>query len=227
MKTNKKTAMIVGVLFIIGTVSGVLSNFFMGSIVDDPEYLVKFSENSSQIIIGALLVLIMAFVLAMVPVVLYPIFRQQNEALALGAVVFRGALEAIAYIGIVISWLLLISLSQEYMGAGTSETLNFQIIGTMLHNVGYWSSQMVSIVFSIGALFIYSIIYQTKLIPRWLSVWGLIGALIYITCPLFAMFGHNIEILMAPLALQEMVLAVWLIVKGFNFTHMTSDLKMK
>jgi len=76
---------------------------------------------------------------------------------------------------------------------------------------------MLSIVFSIGALFIYSVFYQSKLIPRWLSIWGLIGALSYITCPLFAMFSLDIKILMAPLALQEMVMAVWLIVKGFNY----------
>ncbi|MBW2566067.1 MAG: DUF4386 domain-containing protein [Deltaproteobacteria bacterium] len=53
-------------------------------------------------------------------------------------------------------------------------------------------------------------------IPRWLSVWGLIGGLLYFAEPVLAMFGSEFEILFAPLALQEMVLAIWLIVKGFN-----------
>jgi len=63
---------------------------------------------------------------------------------------------------------------------------------------------------------IYYLFYQSKLIPGWLSVWGLIGAMLYLTSGLFAMFSVDFGILEAPLALQEMVLAVWLIVKGFN-----------
>ena len=112
MNTSKKTARIVGALFIIGTVAGILSVVFTGPVLDDPDYLIKISANENQIIIGALLVLIMGFALAMVPVVLFPIFKKYNEALALGAVVFRGALEAAAYIAIVICWLLLLTVVQ-------------------------------------------------------------------------------------------------------------------
>ena len=52
--------------------------------------------------------------------------------------------------------------------------------------------------------------------PRWLSVWGLVGAALYIVAPLGSMFGLSLGVLMAPLAVQEMVMAVWLIAKGFN-----------
>ena len=79
-----------------------------------------------------------------------------------------------------------------------------------------WINQILSIVFSIGALMIYYIFYQSKLIPRWLSGWGLIGAILYLAVPLLGMFHTELGILMAPLALQEIVLAVWLIVKGFE-----------
>ena len=92
MISNKKTARIVGCLFIIGTVAGILSLVFAGSILSDPNYLVKTSTDN-RILIGVLLVLIMGFVLTMVPVLMFPIFRKYNEALALGAVIFRGALE--------------------------------------------------------------------------------------------------------------------------------------
>ncbi len=211
-----KTARIVGVLFIIGTVAGILSVVVTGSILDDPEYLNKVSANENQIIIGALLVLIMAFALAMVPVLLFPIFKKYNEALALGAVVFRGALEAVTYILIVTCWLLLIILSQEYIKAGAPDAFYFQTLGTLLIEAGVWIEYMLAIVFSLGALMIYYLFYQTKLIPRWLSVWGLIGAIFYLAQPLLALFGSELDILFAPLALQEMILAVWLIVKGFN-----------
>jgi hypothetical protein len=64
---------------------------------------------------------------------------------------------------------------------------------------------------------IYWLFYVSKLIPRWLSVWGLAGAVLYLIVPLLAMFGlDQFGPLMAPLALQEMVLAVWLIVNGLT-----------
>ena len=217
-----KTARIVGVLFIIGTVAGILSLVVTGSILDDPEYLIKVSANENQIIIGALLVLIMAFALAMVPVLLFPIFKKYNEALALGAVVFRGALEPVTYIPLVTCWLLLIILSQEYIKAGAPDAFYFQTLGTLLLEAANWFGYILSIVFSIGALMIYYLFYQTKLIPRWLSVWGLIGAIFYLAQPLLALFGSELDILFAPLALQEMILAVWLIVKGFNSSAIAS-----
>ena len=216
MNTYRNTSISVGVLFIIGTVAGILSVVFTGTILNDPDYLVKISANENQIIIGVLLVLIMGFSLAMVPVLLFPIFKKYNEALALGAVVFRGALEAVTYIAIVICWLLLIVLSQEYVKAGTPTASYFQTAGVLLQEAGVWLGYILAIVFSLGALMIYYLFYQSKLIPRWLSLWGLIGAILYLAQPLLAMFGSKFDVLFVPLGLQEMVLAIWLIVKGFN-----------
>jgi hypothetical protein len=225
MNTYRKTAIIVGVLFIIGTVAGVLSFGVTGPILEDPEYLIQFAASEKQIIIGTLFVLIMGFALAMVPVMLFPIFKKYNEVLALGAILFRGALEAVAYIAIVINWLLLLTLSQEYVKAGAPDASYFQTMGTLLLGADVWLNHILAIVFCLGALMIYYIFYQSKLIPRWLSVWGLIGAILYLAAPLINLFDpqhptlsviSGVGLLMAPLAVQEMVFAVWLIVKGFN-----------
>ncbi len=222
MISNRKTGIIVGVLFIIGTVAGVLSVLFTGPILDDPDYLTKISSNQNQIIIGALLVLIMGFALAMVPVMLFPIFRKHNETLALGAIVFRGVLEPTTYVAIAISWLLLLTLSRDYINAGTSDASYFQTLGGLLLKTDDWIAQILAIIFSLGALMIYYLFYQSKLIPRWLSIWGLIGAILYLAAPLLAIFGFALEILMAPLALQELVLAVWLISKGLKSSESSS-----
>ena len=90
MDANRKTAIIVGVLFIIGTVAGILSVVVTGPIFDDSDYLTKAAANGTQIILGSLLVLIMGFALAMIPAMLFPIFKRYNEALALGAGSFQG-----------------------------------------------------------------------------------------------------------------------------------------
>lgn len=159
----------------------------------------------------------------MMSVMLFPILKKHNEALALGSVVFRGALEAVIYIAMVISWLLLLTVSQEYVKAGAPDASHFQTLGTLLLKANDQINSILDIVFSLGALMIYYLFYQSKLIPRWLSVWGLIGAILYLAEGLFAMFSVDFGILMAPLALQEMVLAVWLIVKGFSPSAIASE----
>ncbi|HZK53803.1 MAG TPA: DUF4386 domain-containing protein [Desulfosporosinus sp.] len=228
MNTNRKTAIIVGVLFIIGTVAGILSVVFTGSILGDPDYLIKISANENQIIIGALFVLIMGLALAMVPVVMFPIFKKQNEVLALGYVVFRGALETVIYIPTVISWLFLIIVSQEYLKAGAPAASYFQTLGTLLIGVYDQIHPIGGIVFSLGALMFYFLFYQSKLIPRWLSGWGLIAAILGLGAGLAGMFGltsslSTIDVLALPIFLQEMVMAVWLIVKGFNSPAIASE----
>jgi len=215
---NRKTAIIVGVLYIVGTIAGILSLVFTGSILSDPNYLIRVSENQNQILLGVLLVLAMGFSLAMMSVVLFPILKKQNEALAFGAVVFRGMLEAVLYIAVAISWLLLLTISQEYVKAGVPDASHFQTVGALLLKATDRIGSILDIVFSLGALMIYCLFYQSKLIPRWLSVWGIIGAILYLASGLFSMFSVDFGILEAPLALQEMVMAVWLIVKGFNLS---------
>ena len=216
MSATRKTAIIVGILFIIGTVSGILSGVFTGPILDNPGYLAAIQENKAQIIAGALLVLTMGFSLAMIPVMLFPIFKKYNEALAIGSVVFRGALETVVYIIMATSFLLLISLGQEYSTAELPVGPHFQTLGTLLLSVNQQINPILEITFSLGALMIYTLFYQSRLIPRWLSGWGLLGAVVYLAAGLLAMFGADMEFLLYILALQEMVLALWLIIRGFS-----------
>lgn len=220
MNSFRKTAIIVGVLYIIGTVAGVLSLVFTGPILNASDYLIKISANENQMILGALFVLIMGLALALVPVMMYPISKKYNEVLALGYVIFRGALETVTYIALAISWLLLVMLSQVFVHAGASDASNFQALGTMLQ--GSEISSVTSIVFPLGALMFYYVLYRSKLIPRWISGWGLIAIVPYLAAGVLVMFAliSNMStidtVLRLPLGVQEMVMAVWLIVKGFN-----------
>jgi len=161
----------------------------------------------------------------MVPVLLYSIFRKQNEVLAFGAVLFRGVLEAICETLLVISMFLLLTVSEIYGKTGAADASNFQTLGSMLIAAGDWIQQIGGIVFSVGTLMIFTLFYQTRLIPLWLSGWGFIGAVLYFFAKIVSMFsplhsapeiGVGIGLLLVPTAIQEMVFAVWMIVKGFN-----------
>jgi hypothetical protein len=229
MNTNRKTAIIVGVLYIIGTVAGILSVVFMTPILDDPDYLVKVSANENQILIGSLFVLTMGLALAMVPVMLFPIFKKFNEALALGYVVFRGALETVTYIAMVITQFFLIIVSQEYTAAGAPDASYFQTLGALLQKGHDSIINILIIVFSLGALMLYYLFYRSNLIPRWISGWGFIAILLHLATGFLIMF-HLMSgfstinmVVNLPIALQEMVMAVWLIVKGFNPSAIASE----
>ena len=218
--SQHKTAIIVGILFIIGTVAGVLSVVFTSSILNAPDYLTKIAVNENPITIGALLILTMGLALALIPALVFPIFKKHNESLALGYVVFRGALETVIYIVSAISMLLLIPLSQEYGKAGAPGASYFQTLSTLLKGVA--DLPILIFVFSLGALIFYSLLYKSNLIPRWLSVWGLIAIIMHLATGFLIIFGLQTDfdtsnlIMNFPIFLQEMVMAVWLIVKGFN-----------
>lgn len=222
--THRKTAAIVGILFIIGTVSGILSGVVTIPIMAGSTYPLNVSANETQWMIGTLFVMLMGLSLAMMPVMLYPIFKKHNEVLAGGAVLFRGAIEAISYAVMVISMLLMLTVSEMAGKAGADASL-VQTIGAMLTATKDWTEMWGAIIFTIGGLMIYTLFYQTRLVPRWLSGWGLIGGVLYIVANVVSMFGPlhrapsigvGIGLLLVPTAIQEMVFAVWLIAKGFN-----------
>ena len=223
MKTYRKTAVIVGILFIIGTISGVVSGVVLAPITAGSSYPLNIAASETRWIFGSLLILLMGFPLAMIPVFLYPILKKHNEVLALGAIVFRGVLEAVCYMGMVISNFLLLSLSHAFGKTAASE-ISIQTVGASLDSAGVWTSLLLGLVFSIGGMMIYILFFQTRLVPRWLSGWGFVGAILYFVAHIDGFFGlqqipsfeSGLGFLMIPLALQEMVFAIWMIVKGFN-----------
>ncbi len=220
MNNFRKNAIIAGALWIIGTVAGVISLPFLG-IVDKLDYLTKIAANENQVIIGALLLLIMAFACAGIAIWLYPVLKKQNQALALGSVGFR-IIENVLGIVSAICLLSLVPLSQEYVKAGASNASYFQTLGTLLLGARGSISNIHLIPFCIGALMYYYVFYQSKLIPRWLSGWGLLAIIMNLASALLVLFGLIGDfstaqvVLSIPIGVQEMVIAVWLIVKGFN-----------
>jgi hypothetical protein len=233
MASNRKTSTIVGILFIVGTVAGILSGVFTEPVLGASDYLKQVASNENSVVLGALFVLVMGFPLAMIPVMMFPIFRRYNEPLALGAVVFRGILEAMTYMVIATCWLLLIHVGREFVKVSSTNATTFQAMGTFINQSVYWTEHILALVFTIGAMMLYWLFFKTKLIPAWLSLWGFIGAILYFAAPILNMFdplhpalslGVKWGYLMIPLAIQEMIFALWLIIRGFNQSAFSPEL---
>lgn len=230
MDSYRKTAIIVGVLFIIGTSAGILSVFFAGSIQGTPDsnYFAQVSENKNNILIAVLLLFIMAAACAGTAIWLYPVLKKYNEALALGAAGFR-IIEAVLGIIGASGLIVLLALSQNFVTAGASDASYYQTVGSVILAGHDWITNVAMLLsWSLAALMYYYIFYQTRLIPRWLAGWGLIGITLAMITTLLVMFGlitvwmpvHSL--LNAPIAVQEMIFAVWLIVKGFSPSALAS-----
>ena len=144
----------------------------------------------------------------------------------MGYVVFRLFEAAVLSVGY-INKLSLVNLSQDYLNKGGVDASYFQYIGSSMQSVNSWAGTqglIYLIVFALGSLILYSVLYKSKLIPRFISAFGFIAATSLLTGSVLAnidMFteisGLGLELIFAaPIAVAEIMLAIWLIVKGFN-----------
>ena len=225
MNSNRKTAIIVGVLFITALASSMLSGSFLGS-VEDPDYLTAVSANENQVLIGVLFELMLTASVVAIPIMMYPILKNHSGSSAIGYVsarIFEGFFDAL----MAISLLLLLTLSWEFVEAGTPDKTYFQTSGTLLLAAYDWISIVENFPYGLGALIFYYSLYRFDLIPRWLSGWGLVGGVLMIAMGLLRMFGYPVIFLAIPIILNELVLAILLIVKGFNSSAVASGLPKK
>lgn len=227
MNTNRSNAVFTGVLFIVATVAGVVGLGLLSPILDDAGYLSRVSADETQFLVGVCFLLAMAGACAGIAVAMYPVLRKHSEGLALGAVAFRvieGALHAVA----AISLALLLPLGQEFLKAGAPGSSHFQTLGVLLKAGNEWASNVGMLAFCLGALMYYIVFYQTRLVPRWLSGWGIVAIALSIVASILTMLRVDNPTstldtaLHLPIFLQGMVLAVWLIAKGFDQTGIAS-----
>ena len=222
MDSDRKTALIVGILFVIATVSTLLSILGFGSIYET-NYLTVVAANEAPMIIGALLLLTLAASAVGITITMFPILEEHNESLALGYIAAR-MFEAIFVVFGVINLVAILSLSHLYVNAVAPVVSYFETSGALLLEAFAWSGHLLDIPFVLSALLLNYMLFKSKLVPKWLSGWGFVGAIVYIVyifSLLFLPFAFA-EIFAAPLGIQEMALAAWLIIKGFNSTAVDS-----
>lgn len=217
MNADRISAILAGILYFLGIMAGVLS---VVPVIDLPDYLVQISAHAGQVTAGAFFQFLMMVAYVGMAITLYPILKSHNESLALGYVGFRLVAAALIVIGVILL-LLLLALSQEFVEAGAPALSHFQTVGEILRTGRDLVNHVgMTLVLSMGGILFYFLLYQTELVPRWLAGWGLVGTAVTIVASCLFMFrvvGLTTSVYMAlPLALQELVFAVWLIAKGIH-----------
>ena len=221
MRSTTATARLAGALFIAATVTSLVATGLLNPIVNGSGYLVHIYANQDRVLVGACFELLAAFTSAGIAMALYPVLRRHGQGLAIGSVGFR-LIEGTLYTVGAVGTLLLVTLSQQYAQAGHPRSLYFQTAGELLRELRHWSGLVGAMAFYVGGFMYYCLFYQSRLIPRWLSVWGIIGVGLGFVAGCLVLldataYMSSVQVgLNLPIAVNEMVLALWLIAKGFD-----------
>jgi hypothetical protein len=207
MDPARRISATVGALFIGATASQILGS----AVLPDSAGLV---HQPARVALASVLFLVAAGTSASIPVTMYPVLRQSSHVLALESVVFR-AIEAVCYaLGVIC--LLTVAVPQTQPPQRTSwQPESAALLGLRDHAV------LIGVVgFCIGALAYYLVFYRSQLVPRWLAGWGVLGSLLMLTACALALFADKpvtgYTALILPIAVQELVLAGWLLARGFD-----------
>jgi Domain of unknown function (DUF4386) len=218
MSSTRKIAITTGVLFIIATAASLVGTTLLPSLTVT-DYLTGVSAHTNQATVSALFYLIGAFASVGIAISIYPVIKRSGAGLAVGSVVFR-ALEAVMYMAGVVSLLSLLTISQQFTTAEAADRTSLQTIGDSFVSVRGHASLLGVFAFCVGAFMYYYLFFRSRLIPRWLSGWGIAGIILMMAACGLALASDNPVTSYVPLALpigvQELVLAVWLIARGFS-----------
>lgn len=220
-RQHRGAATAAGVLYIVGTAAGVLASIVSAPVAGADDPFAAAADHSGAVVTTALLVLTMGLALAFVPVVLFPLLRRLDEVLAVGYLIIRGAVETACYVLAAVSWLLLLTLGQVMAaGPGTASPAGVALGGLLSGNGDVQG--VTALVFCLGGVMFYLMLYRSRIVPRWVVVWGLAGIPLYVAAFVLPMYdvialGSTAQtLLFIPLALQEMVMGVWMIARGFR-----------
>jgi hypothetical protein len=219
MHPDRRAALTTGALLVIASIAGLLAGVVENPVLTGTGYLAKIAENAGRVSAGGLLELIEAGTSVGIAIALYPVLRKRSEGLALGAVVLR-TLEATMYAASGVATLSLLYLVRQHVPATALSGTGIQAAGDALVGVHQSATLMGAYAYIAGALMYYTVFYRSRLVPRWLTGWGIAAELSLLTACLLATFGRtpvtSYTLLVLPIFIQEYVLAAWLIFKGFT-----------
>jgi hypothetical protein len=220
----RTTARIVGGVYLAGFVVGIAGNSLIQSILGTPNHLSTVSAHSMTLATGAVLWLMAAAGDVAHGVLIFPILKQHNGRIAIGYLAFR-IVDAVFIAVMVLFILLQIPLGSEYLKAAGAEVHHLQALSTVSVRASQYAYDIAMSTLGIAGVMLCYLFYKTKLIPRWIAVWGLVGYAIIVCGMVSEIMGSGLGLVSSiPGGLWEVFVGVWLIVKGFNSSAIVSEI---
>ena len=219
--TDRTAARVMGALFIMATVPFSLSVVILEPVIGDLDVLSRASASEARVRVGILLELVNHIAVVGIAVVVYPVLKRFSECLAIGYVAAR-SIEAVLFAIGTKHLLALVIVSREFIASSFPDSTDFQTWAAVLLAGHDWNNAALPfIAFGLGSLMLNYAMYQARLVPRWVSVWGLLAAASILAARVALLLGVDLStgavtMMDAPIFVQEMVFAIWLIVRGFD-----------
>jgi len=192
-----------------------IGNGLITSIIEKENYLQIITGNQALICTGAFLMLINSVTVAVIGICFYPILAHKNKSIAIVYLITR-IVEGILLIASIICLWLLLNVGQLTAQTAITQQAYLAHTGTLLIKANYLFYQIAMLILGLGSICFCAVLYQTKPVPRWLSVWGILGYFLLFVGAVVELSGYSIGILLAmPGGLFEVGFALWLLTKGF------------
>jgi Domain of unknown function (DUF4386) len=216
MRSRDIRATTAGLLLITATAAILTSSALLGSLLDGSDVLTSVAAHQERLLTASMFQLVAAFASASIAVAFYPVLRRHQAATALGSVTFR-VMEGMFYALSAVGTMVLVTLSDTSLPAASAGP-----VADLVRDMRDSFSIAGILAFYVGGTLYYLVFFRTGLIPRWLAGWGLVGTALGFVAAVLLLFrlidvmSTTQVVLNIPIGVQEMVLAVWLIVKGFR-----------
>jgi hypothetical protein len=226
----RRTAILVASLWLLTAFGAIVGNTLLSPSVNAPDYLTTIFSKSAAVTGGMLLWLINDIGIVFIGVLMFPILKWQSESMALGYVSMR-ILESVFLIVGVIFAMMLMPLSQAFNTAGATDVTSFQAVGSVLKQAQHWFMDTMQLIpLGLGGIILTTLLYKSRLVPRFLSVFGFIGYALLLPCATLTLFGVHyiapgipVANLVIPVAVWEIILMpIWLYAKGFSTAGITA-----
>lgn len=211
--SQRSVSLAAGILYLLTFVS--IPTLALYSQVKSPNYILGTGPDTAAIT-GGLLEIIVALAGIGTAVVLFPVLKKQNEGLALGLVASRILEAGTIFVGVAF---LLSVVTLRQAGAGTDALAAGHALVALYDRIFLLGQSFMP---AVNDLLLGFLLYRSRLVPRSLSLIGLIGAPILLIGYIIVLFGligqHSplAGLTALPVALFEFALGVWLVVKGFD-----------
>ncbi len=226
MKSNKKIGRLVGLLFLVIFATGItVYQILQGPVLFSDDFLTTTSANSNEIIISTLLLFLSGITSVVIAAILLPIFKKHNITLAFLYLAFS-ILSFIAISIDNISVLSMLELSLEYTKNGTDNSDILNTFGNVFYKKHWWTHYLSLLISCFPVFILYYSLYVSKLIPKVISIVGMIAVILMFIEILFSIFGNSISMnMLLPIGLIQLILPLWLIFKGLNSSTLETEMK--
>jgi hypothetical protein len=216
MRAARSAGRLVGVLILTQIVGGILVNLVLTApLFGSPGFLVSASAHTGQIALSALCGVGIGALSLGIAITIILAVRERAGAFALWLFALATASFAAAVVE-QMNVMSMLSLSQAYAKAPVAEHEGFQGLRMVVAASRNWSHYLGLVVAGATILVLYATLYRTRLVPRALAAFGIAAATLQMVAVAMPLFGHAIVfLLLAPLGVSQLIMALWLIAKGF------------